>query len=173
MKKREIIWSGIKSGLIIGFIAGMILLGLMVAVSGATAEERSRTGWIVCSESGEINIRAKATTGSAAIGRLYFGDEVTVEKTVGGWCWCTGLHTDLGAGWVSAAFIASSKPEADGERHTVVAKGRVAVYDGITGRKRVQWIQPGETVRVWCWAMSDKGMMAYTDKGFIREAYLD
>ena len=172
MNRRDIIWKGIKVGIIVGFIAAMILYGALVLLSGAEAEERPWTGWIVCTEGGEINVREKATTSSATVGRLYFGDRVTVTKTVKGWCWCTNLSTDLGAGWVSAAFVAASEPTADGERYTVVAKGRVAVYDGIHGRKRVMWIQPGETVRVWCWAMSDKGLMAYTDRGFIREAYL-
>lgn len=124
--------------------------------------------YVICSDSGRVNIRSSASVSSGIAGYLYAGDSVDVIGKTGKWCKIdTFGMTEASSGWVHSQYLVPDPPEDHHSEVTVVANGRVAVRDGING-KRIAWIQPGDHVTVIRWT----GTWALTNRGYIKAEYL-
>lgn len=153
----------ITTGLAVG-----VLLAALFGPSPAWAEGYPM--YVICTPGKEVNVRARATIHSDRTGYLCFGDEVTVIRSkdtrTGTWYLIDGV-TEYGQGWVSGLYLTDDKPTADGREMVVASNGRVALRDGVDG-KRTGWAKPGEVLQLIC---SSSGW-AKTNRGYIRTDYL-
>ena len=78
--------------LVSGLFAAAVLLG---SASAALAAPAVATG--------NVNVRAGASTGYPVISSLHYGQRVDVEYCDGGWCFVEKRGRD---GWVSASYLA-------------------------------------------------------------------
>ena len=155
-----------------------MILALMVAITLATisgplqdymavAEEGPcYSMYVLCSPGGTVNVRSRPSARSERTGYLLFGDMVEIVETKttkkGTWYKARDI-TEYGYGWISGLYLVDDLPKTVDKDMTVTASGRVAIRDGVDG-KRKAWIRPGDQVHVIAasagWALTSKGFIA-------------
>ena len=130
------------------------------------------TMYVLCSPTGQVNIRERPTTHSAISGHLYAGDQVeTIESRKDGhgtaWHKIDGV-TEYGWGWVSGEYLVSSPAILVDADYIIRSNGRVAIRS-TPGGSRKAWARDGDIVHV----IQIAGGWAQTENGYISEAYLE
>jgi len=163
-----------KRFLLIVLILGIIVAGIawMIGTAGckAAAEGATVKAWVLCQPSDYINLRARASRKSAAVGRMDCGDAVELDgKTSNGFARVTGITIDSpGEAWIYTGFVVFDRPVWYGEQMEIVGNGRVAARKNICGEVR-QWLQPGQMVTVY-WKSEE---WCVTNRGFVKTQYLE
>ena len=145
-------------------IAAALLIVLLFSSAFADTE-----AWIFCKPGSFVNAREFPTKRSADIGRLEFGDKITVTgKTRNGFAECVGLHLEASPVWIFTGYIVYDEPEPDGRMYMASANGRTALRRWVDGPRRA-WAKNGDTFRVF--AVSAE--WALTSKGFIKREFIE
>ena len=160
-----------KRYVVIMAVALCIMMAIYCAnIITATAQGTRFTAWVLCTPTGSVNVRSRPDVSGQKTGRLYLGDEITVDSTTKtrNWVHSADLATEDGHGWVSAQFVTVDPVDLTQRRMVVDANGRVAVWETMSMRGRTGWIYPGEALTVY--AIS--GEWAVIGQGFVHLGYL-
>ena len=142
-----------------------VLMALMLLFGVACAEGYDL--WALCEN--YVNIRAKPSSHSEAIGYLTCGDGIETDgKVKGRWIHCVNLSCEVSDGWVFGEYLTDDQPTFIDADYKIVSSGRVALRKSIDG-KRKSWLKPDSTVHV-LW-MSDEWTL--TTKGYIRTEFVE
>lgn len=140
----------------------------VAALSIGFSAARAETLTCAVSEGQYVNVRNRPRADAQKVGELHNGDEIDAVSVSGGWIEIT--YKDRAA-YVSANYFEVSEPKG-GTVYVVEANGRVRVR-ATPGGKRVDWADPGDTVRVFGWRYgSDGGKWARCAYGYIAASYL-
>ena len=147
---------------------GVVVLVLFLLFSTCLGE--TETYWVMCNPDSFVFIREYPKKSSVEGGYLEYGDSVEVDgRKRNGYWHIEGLTTELGEGWVKGMYLVDEEPESPGEKtYVVVSKGRLAVRNGVNG-KRTRWLKPGEEVVVY--GMTSE--WAVTNVGYVKVEYLE
>ena len=150
-------------------IAAVILIGAFFMVRGS-AEDQTVTAWVICQPGDYINIRARASKRSQAVGRLDCGDDIEITgETENGFAEIADLPMDTPDGaWIYAGYIVLDEPVWYGDEMEVIGTARVAARKNCCGAIR-KLMQPGTVVQVF-WKTDE---WCVTNYGFIRTEYLE
>lgn len=144
-----------------------VVVCIVTMFSIAIADE---SYYVMCHPDSFVNVRKSPSKNGTIVGCLYYGDEVKADgKTKNGFIHVVGLSLEDDEGWVRNLYLDLWKPMDDviGE-YTVVSKGRVAIRNGVNG-KRTGWLKSGSDVFVY--GMSAE--WAVTNKGYVKSEYLE
>lgn len=149
----------------------MVAVLILAIIAPSFAHADTVTMYVLCSPSGEINIRDCASGKGKREGYLVLGDAVTVEDTAMDnikreWCFCVDLGNESGKGWVCAGYLVADPIDATEYNGIIDASGRVAAYNYIGGKR--QWLKVGTLVTVY----ATGGEWAFTDCGYVRSEYI-
>jgi hypothetical protein len=130
--------------------------------------------WVMCSTTGSVNVRQRATTNSPVIGWYEAGDRLTTDWEVRGeWLHVVDLSLEYTEGWISSRYMVFDEPQWMGaEDARVEADGRVAIRQYIDGPRvtgKAGWAKPDSVLQVFWWSRE----WSYTNRGFIRSEYLE
>lgn len=121
---------------------------------------------MICQPTSQVNIRARASGRSDAVGYAECGDGFESDgRKRGGFVHVT-ASIEAGEGWICAGYVVSEKPIFVGGRRKIIGNGKVATRARIGG-KRTGWVRPGDIVTVYWMAE-----WAVTSAGYIRSEYI-
>ena len=155
-------------------LAAVIMAGIgwMIGMAEckAVAEKATVKAWVLCQPADYINLRARASRKSTAVGRLDCGDAVELDGvTKNGFARVTGITIDSpDEAWIYTGFVVFDRPVWSGEQMEITGNGRVAARKNCCGEVR-QWLQPGALVTVY-WKSDE---WCVTNRGFIKTQYLE
>lgn len=148
-------------------IALLVLLSMAALPEVSTAENQS----LVCvvAKGQYVNVRNQPRSDAQKVGEMHNGDKIDAVSVKDGWIEIE--YKDHPA-YVNASYF--EIPEAEGGTlYTVRANGRVRVRSAPDG-KRIDWIEPGTTVRVYGWRHgNDESKWARCIEGYIASDYLE
>lgn len=158
----------------------MFLLSVVLLFGIGFAEEYEgcEEYFVICDPDSYVNVREFPTRKQEPRYALYCGDKVYVDGKVRNGYWhIWGVSGESDEGWISPRYIDVWEPMDDvAGRYVVVGQGRVALREGIDG-KRIDWVYPGEEVEVLAmsakWAVVKKTLKKGCRKGFVKAEYLE
>ena len=104
-----------------------------------TYEMKGTTAWVVI-DNGYLNVRKSANSDAASVGKLYNGDEVTIQATSGNGKWYKVTSGDV-TGYCSVEYISTSKPIPDLSESQEINDGTESSMFDLSG----EWQQIGGT----------------------------
>ena len=158
------------------FITAVQVIGIGIAVAAVLlllgnagiAEEEYETMYAICQPGDRVNIRPFPNR-NLTEGWLETGDEVLVDgRKRNGFIHCVGLNNESGEGWVHKGYLVWDKPERVSCIGTVISRGKLAARKNVGG-KRVRWLKPGGTVKVYY--VSDEWCV--TNCGYVKTEFLE
>lgn len=137
----------------------LILLVLWIVLAAVSWSKAEDTIWVICRPGSSVNIRARPSGRSEAVGYAEPGDCFETD-----WVKRRGfIHVfapiESMDGWISLGYVVEDEPVRVDEVRTIEANGKVKVRDKANG-KRIGWLHPGDKVTVYYiaeWCVTDAG----------------
>ena len=151
-------------------LPGKFLRGLMLVVAlmftSACAESTCYVTGIPTDE--YLRVRESPSIHSAEIGKLWYGDAVTIESYADGWALVAGVSNETGSGYVMVGYLTDALTGP----FTAVATASVRMRD-LPGGDVVKKLQKGATVTVIGVLTIDGVEWAHTANGWIMNEFLE
>ena len=151
-------------------LPGKFLRGLMLIValmlSSACAESTCYVAGIPADE--YLRVHERPSIHSVGIGKLWFGDVVTIESYANGWAQVGRVSNEAGSGYVMVGYLTDALTGP----FTAVATASVRMRD-LPGGDVVKKLQKGATVTVIGVLTIDGVEWAQTENGWIMNEFLE
>ena len=144
----------------------LLVIAAHMLLTGAIAEETTRTVFVMCNPESYVNIRERPSKHARITGYALCGDGFETDGIVRDGFVHVQCPTELGEGWISSGFVTYTEPEEVGETWIVDSNGRVAARSTIGGPRK-KWLKKGKEVTVYY--IAD---VAITNHGFVDAEFL-
>lgn len=151
---------------ILAVLEWLVVFGIAIARG---EEEACETWYVLCTPTGEVNIRSNPSTDADTEGWITCGESVQVTGKRNRWACCINLQRESTTGWVHAGYLVDGEITLYTEPVTMVvsSNGRVAARRSVEGERR-KWLRPLDQVVVY----ATGGGWACTDAGYIQSKYI-
>ena len=145
----------------------LLLLMILAMIVPAAAEETEY--YVLCTPSGEVNVRQHARIRSEIVSAVSFGRKLIADGDErNGFIHVVELASESGEGWIAAGYMVKDQPTACDRTAIVRSNARVACRKYIGGKVK-KWLRNGDAVRVY--AVSNEWCV--TEFGYVKTEFLE
>lgn len=149
-------------------LIALVVFGIIVTLNSISFAEDLWEVYVVCQPGDYVNVRAKPSRKSEAVGYADGGDSVLIDGAErNGYLRCYYIG-EMGVGWIHKGYVVYDKPERVSITAKVNSKGRVIARKYVGGKRRA-WLKKNDEVKVY-WLSDD---WCVTNKGFVKTKYLE